>query len=119
MAWCGLDGTQVPLYLHQPIPREMTLRETLAREVVLGRLSAPPLIIDLPDMIALDDAWIEERRAVDFVTLDQALTSGWENTRPVQGPPVYQLELPRRHPGGRAISLQSGRLSMTFCVQKR
>ena len=73
-AWQGLDGTQVPLYLHQPIPREMTLRETLAREVVLGRLSAPPLMIDLPDMIAIDDTWIEERKAVEFVTLDQALS---------------------------------------------
>ena len=72
-AWQGLDGIQVSLYLHQPIPRETTLRETLAREVVLGRLSAPPLMIDLPDMIAIDDDWIEERKAVEFVTLDQAL----------------------------------------------
>jgi alpha-mannosidase len=72
-AWQGLDGTTVPLYLHQPIPREMTLRETLAREVVLARLGAPPLMIDLPDMIAIDDTWIEERKALEFVTLEPAL----------------------------------------------
>jgi len=78
--WQGLDGTRVPLYLHQPIPREMPLRETLAREVVLGRLSAPPLLIDLPDMIAIDDAWIEERKALEFVTLDAGLAERWEQS---------------------------------------
>jgi alpha-mannosidase len=77
-SWQGLDGSQVPLYLHQPIPREMTLKETLAREVVLGRLSAPPVLIDLPDMIAIDDAWMAERSAVAFTTLDQALTERLE-----------------------------------------
>ena len=77
-AWQGLDGTTVPLYMHQPIPREMTFRETLAREMVLGRLSAPPLMIDLPDMIAIDDAWIEERKALEFVTLEDALAGRLE-----------------------------------------
>ena len=71
--WLGLDGTKVPLYLHQPISREMTLRETLAREVVLARLAAPPLIIEMPDMTAIDEVWIEKRKALDFVTLEQAL----------------------------------------------
>jgi alpha-mannosidase len=72
-SWLGLDGSRVPLYLHQPIPREMTLKETLAREFVLGRLNAPSLFIDLPDMIGLDDAWMNERSTVDFVTLETAL----------------------------------------------
>ena len=73
-SWRGLDGSQIPLYLYQPIPREMTLRETLVREFVLGRLSVPKVLMDLPDMIAIDDAWMEERSAVDFCTLEKALS---------------------------------------------
>lgn len=80
VSWLGLDGSRVPLYLHQPIPREMTLKETLCREIVLGRLSAPSLFIDLPDMISIDDAWMDERSAVDFVTLDTALKIRLEKT---------------------------------------
>lgn len=71
--WCGLDGSQIPLYLHQPIPREMTMKEMLAREFVLGRLSAPRILIDMPDMIAIDDAWMDERSAVDFCALESVL----------------------------------------------
>jgi len=74
-SWTGLDGSVVPLYLHQPIPREMTLKEMLAREYVLGRLGCPTLFIDLPDMIGIDDSWMEERSPVDFVTLDSALAA--------------------------------------------
>jgi hypothetical protein len=80
-AWEGLDGCQIPLFLHQPIPREMTLKETLAREVVLGRLGAPPLFVDLPDMIAVDDAWMAERRPVEFVRLDAALPERYKKSR--------------------------------------
>jgi hypothetical protein len=79
-AWQGLDGSRVPLFLHQPIPREMTLKETLAREYVLRRLGAPSLFIDLPDMIGIDDVWMNERSAVDFVTLDGALKNRLEKT---------------------------------------
>jgi alpha-mannosidase len=79
-SWVGLDGSGIPLYLHQPIPREMTLKETLAREFVLGRLNAPSLFIDLPDMIGIDDAWMDERSAVEFVTLEAALDKRLEKT---------------------------------------
>ena len=72
-AWEGLDGTQVPLYLHQPIPREMSLTETLAREEVLGRLSVPPILVDMPDMIDIGPEWMAERQGVEFVLLDDAL----------------------------------------------
>ena len=52
----------------------MTLRENLAREVVLARLGAPPLMIEMPDMTAIDEVWIEKRKALEFVTLEQALS---------------------------------------------
>jgi len=80
VSWLGLDGSRVPLYLHQPIPREMTLKETLAREFVLGRLNAPSLFIDLPDMIDIDEAWMNERSPVDFVTLEIALKNRLKKT---------------------------------------
>ena len=72
-AWQGLDGTQIPLYLHQPIPREMSLAETLAREEVIGQQSVPPVLIDMPDMIPITPEWMNERKAVEFVLLNEAL----------------------------------------------
>jgi hypothetical protein len=72
-AWQGLDETCVPLYLHQPIPREFSLPETLAREAVMGRLGAPPVMIDMPDMIEITPEWLADRRAVEFVLLNEAL----------------------------------------------
>jgi hypothetical protein len=80
--WQGLDGTQIPLYLHQPIPREMSLNETLAREAVLGRLRVPPILIDMPDMIDIDPDWMAEREAVDFVLLNEALEERFQCTLP-------------------------------------
>jgi hypothetical protein len=70
-AWQGLDGTQIPLYLHQPVPREYTLKDTLVRIGLGSRV--PPLLVDLPDMIAIDDAWMAERENVDFVLLEGTL----------------------------------------------
>ena len=72
-AWQGLDGTQIPLYLHQPIPREMSLAETLAHEEVIGLQSVPPILIDMPDMIDITPEWMAERQAVEFVLLGEAL----------------------------------------------
>jgi len=86
--WKGLDGTDVPLFLHQPIPREMTLRETLTREVVLDKLGAPPLFIDLPDMIGINEDWIEERKVVEFSLLDDEL-----NARLLKNPPNNSVRL--------------------------
>ena len=54
--WRGLDGTEIPLLLHQPIPRDRPFRQTLAHEQVIGRLGIPRLLIDLPDMVDVDDA---------------------------------------------------------------
>jgi hypothetical protein len=56
----------------------MTLRRWRASGV--RPLERPALMIDLPDMIAIDDDWIEER-AVEFVTLDRALAE-WLRQHP-------------------------------------
>jgi alpha-mannosidase len=81
-AWQGLDGTQIPLYLHQPAPREYTLKETLVRESVLASLRVPTLLVDLPDMIAIDDAWMTERENMDFVLLERALEQRLKASHP-------------------------------------
>ena len=99
-AWQGLDGTQVPLYLHQPIPREMSLPETLAREQVLGYLSVPPILIDMPDMIDIGQEWMDEREALEFVLLGEALAERLKQVPPPRpGAPVHTLELSAGDPG--------------------
>ena len=71
--WQGLDKTRIPLYLHQPMLREFSLPEYLGREAVLGRLSSPPVLIDMPDMIEITPEWLADRQAVEFVLLNEAL----------------------------------------------
>lgn len=71
--WRGLDGSQIPLLLHQPIPRDRTFRDTLVHEAVMGALGAPRLMIDMPDMIDVDDAWLAERSEAEFVLLEPAI----------------------------------------------
>jgi len=72
-SWRGLDGSEVPLLLRAPYPRQVSLVEALAQEAATGQLSFPPLLVHLPDMVGVDEAWLAERKHVDFVVLDEAL----------------------------------------------
>jgi alpha-mannosidase len=69
--WEGLDGSQVPLYLQ--LQRPGTLDDWLAAEEMAGRLRVPPLFVKVPDMVEIDDAWLERHREVELVLLDDAL----------------------------------------------
>lgn len=73
VAWRGLDGTEVPLYLTTDEPHGNQLEHFLAREAIAGRLRVPPIILSVPDLINVDQAWLEERKDFDLVLLDQAL----------------------------------------------
>jgi hypothetical protein len=69
--WEGLDGSQVPLYLQ--LARGGTLDDWLAAEEMAGRLRVPSLFVKVPDLVEIDDAWLERHRDVDLVLLDEAL----------------------------------------------
>ncbi|MEP7355821.1 MAG: hypothetical protein ABI847_01115, partial [Anaerolineales bacterium] len=84
--WRGLDGTVIDTYL--PEPPHRPLPDWLALQAVKGRLGVPPIIVDSPDLIALDEAWLAERAAVECVLLDEALP---ERSR--QAPARFQARL--------------------------
>ncbi|MCL5074489.1 MAG: hypothetical protein M1136_02395 [Chloroflexi bacterium] len=80
--WHGLDGTEIPLYLAQPRLRPKgsvhgsdSHREELRREFVKDLLHYPPIRCDFPDMVDIDDEWIEDHADHEFVVLDHALES--------------------------------------------
>ena len=70
--WRGLDGSEVPLYLHQPRSGQ-SLKDFIASETMAGRLGAPRIQLAVPDLIAVDDRWIAEHGDVDLVLLNQSL----------------------------------------------
>lgn len=71
IAWRGLDGTEIPLYLHTP--RIGRVEDWVARESMAGRLHAPPLIVSIPDLQETGEEWVERHRGVELVLLDEAL----------------------------------------------
>jgi hypothetical protein len=84
--WRGLDGTIVETYLEEPPHRP--LQDWLAVQAVKGQLRVPPIIVDSPDLISIDEAWLAERSQFDFVLLDEALP---ERVR--QAPPRFDARL--------------------------
>jgi hypothetical protein len=73
VAWRGLDGTEVPLYLSMDNPGGDQLDDFLARQTIAGRLRVPPIILSVPDLIEVDESWLTKREAFDLVLLDEAL----------------------------------------------
>jgi alpha-mannosidase len=69
--WEGLDGSQVPLYLQ--LQRSGTLDDWLAAEEMAGRLRVPPLFVKVPDLVEIDDDWLERHREAELVLLDEAI----------------------------------------------
>jgi hypothetical protein len=71
VAWRGLDGSEVPLYLQQPMDRK--LEDFIAYETMLEKLRVPPVLLSTPDMISLDDDWLACHADVELVLLDEVL----------------------------------------------
>jgi hypothetical protein len=71
--WRGLDGTEIPLYLHQSVPGGVDIEDWIVSERMLGLLAAPPIQTAIPDMIAIDEQWLARYKDVDLVLLDDAL----------------------------------------------
>lgn len=71
VGWRGLDGTEIPLYLRQHQNRR--LEDFLSREAIAGRLRVPPILLTVPDLITVDDRWIESLQGAEVVLLDEAL----------------------------------------------
>lgn len=81
--WHGLDGTEVPLYLSMDEPHGNRIEEFLAREEVAGRLRVPPILLVIPDLIEVDDEWLEKRKEFDLVLLDDELEKRLKKTPPL------------------------------------
>jgi hypothetical protein len=128
--WRGLDGTEIPLYLHQHIFRGEELEDWLARETILGKLSIPPLIVSMPDMLDVDDAWMSTHEGVEYVLLNQVLEERLREAPPrasvrlftnwsyIEG--IRAEELSRRNWEAEAIVLQAEAMeAMGLALTKR
>ena len=77
VSWHGLDGTELPLYLHQRMDRP--LQDFLAHETIAEKLRVPPILLEVPDLVAVDDRWVAAHHSddvdvdVNIVLLDEAL----------------------------------------------
>jgi alpha-mannosidase len=83
-SWLGLDGTLIDLYLEEP--SHMHIRDWINFQEILGLNHVPPVMVEIPDLIDVDDQWISERAKADFSLLDDVL----EERRKVF-PPRFQL----------------------------
>ncbi|TFH55362.1 MAG: hypothetical protein E4G90_11895, partial [Gemmatimonadales bacterium] len=79
--WVGLDGTEVPLYLSVP-NRPTTVENAVAVERISGFLGMPPLMVQVPDLIEVNDEFLEAVKDVDLVLLGEAL-----DARMIASPP--------------------------------
>lgn len=69
--WRGLDGTERDLYLLGP--NYLRIKDWLAFQEIIGLTHIPPVLVQIPDLEAIDQEWIEERSKAEFVLLDDAL----------------------------------------------
>ena len=84
--WRGLDGTVIDTYLRQP--RHGSLQDWLAYQEIKGLLHVPPVLVESPDLVAVDEDWLAERSQVEFVLLDEALPERLQTA-----PPRFQARL--------------------------
>jgi len=70
--WVGLDGTEVPLYLRQSSAPGNT-EDLTAMGMVAGCQHIPPIVVDDPDLIGVDEAWLDHHAGADLVLLEAAL----------------------------------------------
>ena len=78
--WRGLDGTLIDVYLEEPA--HLKINDWIRLQEIKGLLHAPPIIIDMPDMVSVNDQWLEDRKKVDFVLLDDELPKRLEKYPP-------------------------------------
>jgi hypothetical protein len=69
--WRGLDRSEVDLYLDEPVHGR--IGDWLAFQKVTGLTHVPPIIVSIPDLVNVDEAWMQERAQADFVLLEETL----------------------------------------------
>jgi hypothetical protein len=84
--WRGLDGTVEDLYLEEP--RHMNVKDWINFQEVLGCIHNPPVMVEIPDLIDVDEKWINDRAQADFSLLDDVLEE-----RRKAFPPRFQTRL--------------------------
>jgi hypothetical protein len=69
--WRGLDGTVTDLYLVEP--NHLRVPEWIRFQEILGLSHVPPVMIEMPDLVAVDEQWISGRSGAEFALLDEVL----------------------------------------------
>jgi len=82
--WKGLDGTVLDLYLQEP--NHKPVRDWINFQEMLGMCHVPPVMVEIPDLIDVDEAWVNERAQADFSLLDDIL-----DERREIAPPRFQV----------------------------
>lgn len=73
--WVGIDDSKIPLYLSQNMGTEFELQRDL--------FAGPPIKVDMPDMIEVDDKWVKDRLDTgEFILLDKTLRNRIQEAPP-------------------------------------
>ncbi|MBE0699830.1 MAG: hypothetical protein IH586_23135, partial [Anaerolineaceae bacterium] len=78
--WKGLDGTIMDLYLEEP--NHMRIRDWINFQEILGLCHVPPVMVEIPDLIDVDDEWMDQRAQAEFALLDYVLEERRETFPP-------------------------------------
>ena len=69
--WRGLDGTVMDLFLVEP--NHMPIKDWMNFQEILGLSHVPPIMLEMPDLIDVDEQWLQNRSQAEFCLLDDAL----------------------------------------------
>ncbi len=83
--WRGLDGTVLDLYLNEP-KHGIPVQDWLDFQEIIGLTHVPPIVVENPDLIDIDDDWVRRRSKAEFALLDGAL-----DERHKAFPPRFQV----------------------------
>jgi alpha-mannosidase len=125
--WVGLDGTKIPLYL-SPVPQRSS--DWVAEQTMYGFMQEPPIMLEIPDLVDVNDEWVESRKQTETVLLDQAFAERLQAYPPrsrvrhftywsyIEG--IRAEELSRRNWTAEKAALQAESLdALAFALMKR
>ncbi len=70
-SWVGLDGTEIPLYLQTS--HNCSRESWLHHRLVFGQLQVPQITLFCPDMLPVDQPWLDMHEGTEFILLDDVL----------------------------------------------
>lgn len=74
-----MDGTELPLYLP---PNPSKIDDWVTEQMMYELMHEPPIMLDIPDLVDVNDQWIAEREQAQMVLLDEAFPERFEQAPP-------------------------------------